>query len=314
MSDHDAFVRQGRARWDALEGLLRKHRLAPAEWSELAAMYRGVCADLSRSRSLPVSDEVRRYLDELAGRAHNRLYRTHTGSGWSILRMAVVEAPAEIRAQWRYFLAASLLFYGPFLAGGLGALWDVEVAATILSTEQLAQMESMYASEEMVRGSGQDAQMAGFYVWNNVGIALRCFATGILAGLGSMFFMVYNGLTIGTVFGYLFHVGNGFNLLAFTAGHSAWELTGIVVSGAAGLLMGHAVVDTGGRTRVGSLRRVAPSLVRLVLGATFLLLVAAAIEGFWSASGWPMAVKFGFGAVQVGLVALWLLLVGRRAG
>jgi len=43
--------------------------------------------------------------------------------------------------------------------------------------------------------------MASFYVYNNVGIAFRCFATGILFGLGSIFFLVYNGLCIGVVAG-----------------------------------------------------------------------------------------------------------------
>ena len=44
------------------------------------------------------------------------------------------------------------------------------------------------------RGGGGDAMMAGFYVYNNVGIAFRCFSTGALAGLGSVFYLVYNGV------------------------------------------------------------------------------------------------------------------------
>ncbi|MCO4748275.1 MAG: stage II sporulation protein M [Proteobacteria bacterium] len=312
MSERDRFVEKGRPRWERLEDLLGQVFLTAKDWSELASLYRGACADLSRARSLSLSDDVHRYLDQLAGRAHNRLYSTRSGSGWSILRMAFVEAPAEIRAQWRFFLLASLLFYGPFFAGAGAALWDVDLAYQILPESQLAQMEAMYDDPDMVRGAGEDASMAGFYIWNNVGIALRCFATGVLGGLGSMFFLVYNGLMIGTVFGYLFSVGNGWNLLAFTAGHSAWELTGIVVSGAAGLKLGFALIVTHGRTRAGSLRRVAPSLARLVLGAAVLLFVAAAIEGFWSASGlWP-SIKFAFGVVQIGIVGLWIALVGGR--
>lgn len=312
MSQRDRFVEKGRPRWDRLEELLGQVFLSAGDWSELAMLYRSSCADLSRARSLSLPDDVHRYLDQLAGRAHNRLYSTRSGSGWSILKMAFVEAPAEIRAQWRFFLLSSLLFYGPFFAGAFAAWWDVELAYKILPESQLASMEAMYADPSMVRGAGEDASMAGFYVWNNVGIALRCFATGVLGGLGSIFFLVYNGLMIGTVFGYLFHVGNGWNLLAFTAGHSAWELTGIVVSGAAGLKLGFAIIVTEGRTRTGSLRRVAPSLARLVLGASVLLLVAAAIEGFWSASSLPPAVKFAFGICQIGIVGLWIAVVGER--
>ena len=155
--------------------------------------------------------------------------------------------------------------------------------------------------------------MAGFYVQNNVGIAFRCFATGALAGLGSIFFLVYNGLIIGATFGYLGNVGLGGNLLEFTSGHSAWELTGICLSGAAGLRLGWAMIVTDGRTFVGSLRRAAPELYRLILGTAVLLLVAAAIEGFWSASPVPRPVKYGFGVVQWFIVGGWLYFGGRRA-
>jgi hypothetical protein len=51
---------------------------------------------------------------------------------------------------------------------------------------------------------------------------------------------------------------------------------------------------------------------RLVVGAAAMLFVAAAIEGFWSASPIPFPLKLAFGFVQIVLVAAWLLLGGRR--
>src|SRR5262249_59601085 len=85
------------------------------------------------------------------------------------------------------------------------------------------------------RSGGENTLMAGFYVYNNVGIAFRCFATGILLGLGSVFFLIYNGLVIGTVLGFVVQAGSGRNILTFVCGHSPFELTAIVIAGAAGL-------------------------------------------------------------------------------
>ena len=116
---------------------------------------------------------------------------------------------------------------------------------------------------------------------------------------------------IGTITGYLHSVGLGGNLMEFTSGHSAWELTGVTVAGAAGLLLGWAVVVTGRRTRLGSLRRAAPALYRLILGTAMMLVIAAAIEGFWSAGPVPRAGKYAFGVVQWCIVGAWLLLGGR---
>ncbi len=313
LADRDAFVGARRTRWNALDRLVRLGPREATEWSELASGYRALCGDLARARQLGLPSDVQGYLDELAGRAHNQLYGVRASSGLGLLRTVAVDFPREVRRQSRFFWLATALFYLPFGVGFLGAVADPTFAADILSAPQLAQLEQMYG-DGIGRGAGADVSMAGFYVWNNVGIAFRCFATGALAGLGSLFYLVYNGLVIGTVAGYLGSVGLGGSLLAFTSGHSAWELTGVVVAGTAGLRLGWSMIVTEGRTRMGSLRAVAPTLYRLVVGATALLMVAAAVEGFWSASPVPVPIKYGFGLVQIAIVASWLLFGGRRSG
>ncbi len=310
--DREQFVAARKPRWERLERLLHTSRsLSGAEWSEVASLYRTLCADLSRAQGLDL-DDVRAHLDDLAARAHNALYGARRRVGVQFLRLVAAEAPAEVRASWRFFLLSNLLFYGPFFVGVVGTLLWPTFAPSILPPDALAQYETMYSQAEVARGSGEDFAMAGFYVFNNVGIAFRCFATGALFGLGSMFMLVYNGLVIGTTFGYLFSVGNGFNLLQFVAGHSSWELTGIVVAGAAGLKLGWALIETQGLTRASSLKKAGPSLFRLVVASAALLFVAAAIEGFWSAGPAPAAIKYVFGAIQWFIVGGWLLFGGRN--
>ena len=313
MKDRDTFIASRRARWDELEAALvgrRRGVQGAADYGDLARLYRAVCADLAMARSLQVPQDVQRYLDELAGRAHNQLYATRGREAPRWIRAALVEFPVELRRNWPFFLASFLLFYGPFFFGGIGALVAPGFASSVLPQAMLQEMEAMYA-EETVRMAGQDAAMAGFYVYNNVGIAFRCFGLGIFAGIGTIWTLFYNGLVLGTVFGFLFSAGVGHNLLGFTSGHSAWELNGIVVSGAAGMKLGWAVIVTNGRTRVGSLKAVGPVLFRLMAGAAVMLLIAAAIEGFWSASPIPRPIKYAFGLSQCVLVFAWLLFGGR---
>ena len=310
--DRDAFIPARRPRWNRLENLLSQRRLRQAEdWSELSKLYRSTCADLASAQARELPRDILAYLDQLSGRAHNRLYAIRRRGGLGIAALLYREFPIELRKQWALFLVANLFFYGPMTVGIVGSLLDSSFAFSILPESQLKAMESMYSSSEMERAAGEDAAMAGFYVWNNVGIAFRCFATGALAGLGSVFYLVYNGLVLGAVKGHLFSVGYGMNLLSFIAGHGPWELTGVVVAGTAGLKLGYAMVVTDGRTRAGSLKAAGPSLYRLVTGATGLLLVAAAIEGFWSAGPVPPAGKYAFGLFQIIIVAAWILLGGR---
>lgn len=308
----ESFVAQRRARWDRLEGLLDRARLGGAtDWAELAALYRDATADLARARTLGMSEEVLSYLDRLSGRAHNRLYGAGRGVGWGFIEDLVHGFPAAMRRQWAFVLAAHLLFYVPFFVGVIGPLTVPGFAQAVLPEAQLEMMEAMY-SETIGRETGQDAAMAGFYVWNNVGIAFRCFATGALFGLGSIFYLVYNGVVLGTVEGFLWQEGRGWNLLDFTIGHTPWELTGIAISGAAGLRMGWALMVTEGRTRLGSLRAASREIYRLILGAAALLLVAALIEGFWSAGPAPTWLKIIVGALGAIAIVLWVLVGGRN--
>jgi len=311
MTERDVFVEHRQVRWKKLETRLAKGASNAGQWSELAALYRGVCADLSAAQSQAMPTDVLRYLDDLAGRAHNTLYGLRAaggGVGW--ISLVAAEFPRELRKEWRFFLVAASLFYMPFLIGMAGPLFDPAFAALILPEAMLADLENSWGSG-VHRSGSQDAMMAGFYVRNNVGIAFRCFATGALAGLGPVFYLVYNGLMIGTVAGYITSVGYGEAFLNFVAGHSAWELTGVVVAGTAGLKMGWAMIVTHGRTRVGSVRATGPSLYRLIVGVIVLLLVAAAIEGFWSGTDMPTAVKVAFGLLQAVIVSVWLLFGGR---
>jgi uncharacterized membrane protein SpoIIM required for sporulation len=229
------------------------------------------------------------------------------------LRLVAADFPRTLRANFRYFSLSLLLFGLPCAVGVVGAMSSPEFAADVLPPQMLHAMADAYSEGFSAgRGSGVDAGMAGFYVYNNVGIAFRCFATGILFGAGSIFFLVYNGLVIGTVTGFVIHAGHGVNILTFMCGHAPFELTAIVISGGAGLQMGHALVDTKGRTRVGSLRRAAPDIFRLIVGAAVMLLIAAAIEAFWSPSAVPAEIKWIVSAALWLLVAGYLGLAGRR--
>lgn len=311
LAEREQFVASRRERWQQLEHLVTNEPKTAIEWSELATCYRAVCADLAAARAVGLPADVQTFLDDLAGRAHNRLYSVRESDiGRSILTDALHGFPRELRRQWPAFLLSSALFYGPLLLGISGALGDAEFAGRVIPAPMLEQMESSYSSD-LVRGFGTDAGMAGFYVYNNVGIAFTVFATGIFFGLGSLFYLVYNGLIIGTVIGHLGSVGLGGNLLTFMCGHAPWELTGICVAGAAGIRMGWAIIATDGRTRLASMREAGPALYRLVLGTAVLLFVAAAIEGFWSAGPVPVWGKYLFSLLQVVIVSVWLLFGGR---
>ena len=316
----DELVKRRRPSWQTLEQRVNAserirgaHDMSPQDVSELAALYRGMAGDLMRVRRDRLGADLERYLDNLASRAHNALYAgTSVGSQFSLTSL-VLDFPGAVRRNGRLFWLATFLFYVPALVAGYAAFVDENYALAVLSQEQLEQIEQMYqANVSEGRQLEANEQMTGFYIYNNIGIAFRCFATGILFGLGPLYYLLFNGLFMGVVEGHLARVGVWENLMAFTSTHMPWELTAIVISGAAGLQMGWSLILTRGRTRLGHLQAHGLELLRQLAGVTVFLTIAAILEAWYSPSSLSYQVKYISGAVGWVLVAVILVAGGRR--
>jgi uncharacterized membrane protein SpoIIM required for sporulation len=170
------------------------------------------------------------------------------------------------------------------------------------------------ASIGRVREAGTDWMMFGFYVRNNIGVAFQCFAGGLFGGLGSVFFLVYNAAHGGAVAGYLTERGLSSTFYSFAATHSAFELTAVVLSGAAGLKVGHALLAPGRRTRRDALAVATRESAVMLYGITAMLLVAAGIEAFWSSARWLAPwIKYSVAGVCWAAVFAYFVGQGRRA-
>jgi uncharacterized membrane protein SpoIIM required for sporulation len=315
-----AFVHRRQKDWNELESLVWRtgreglKKLPADQIARVSPLYRDLCADLSWAQAARYTAPLVDYLGGLTAAAHTLLYgpfartRRARTSIWDTLGAF----PRAVRAHWRAVLLATFLFFVPFAAGTIAALYDPSFAFRIVPEAMLRPLTEAYAKGfDAGRGAGDDAAMAGFYVNNNVGIALRCFALGIFGGLGSAFYLVFNGLAIGAVLGYVASQGAGANILTFIVGHGSLELGAIVLSGGAGLALGWSIIAPGEKTRLASLQGVARDVLVIVCGAAVMLLGAAAIEGFWSGSSMPAPVKRVVGAALFFLVIGFLLFGGR---
>ena len=157
--------------------------------------------------------------------------------------------------------------------------------------------------------------MFGFYIRNNIGIAFQVFASGIFVAVGSLFFIAMNGVMMGAIAGFLTERGLSETFYSFVVTHAAFELTAIVLAGGAGLRVGHSLLSPGRLTRTQALVVAARQSVIIMYGALGMLLIAAAVEAFWSSQTWiPPLMKYSVAAVCWISVLSYLTLQGRRAG
>lgn len=304
-------------------GGLRKP-LAPAtaapDAARLAALYRAACEHLALARSRAYPAHLTSRLEALTQRAHQLIYRRTDYGAARLAQLFLLDFPQAVRAHWRYVLVAGLVFGLPLVLLGLATYLDPGFILTMHDAQTVRGYEEMYGpGAESIgrdRNADTDWMMFGFYVMNNISIAFKCFAGGVFLGIGSLFFLAYNGISAGSLAGYLTARGHGETFYSFVVTHGAFELTAIVLAGAAGLRLGHALLAPGRRTRRAALELAARESAVLVYGVFAMLLIAAGLEAFWSSARWvaPIA-KFTAGGVCWALVITYLVGQGRpRAG
>ena len=314
------------ADWQELEDLLdrvlgRKKTPAshePVRGERIAALYRRACEQLAlaRARSYPAYLVDR--LERLTADAHQVIYQQREFGAAALWRIFARDFPRAVRADAVYVSIAAALFAIPTVVLGVMVYFRPDLVLSVVDAATAAQFEQMYSmvgeSIGRTRDAGDDWTMFGFYIRNNVGVAFQCFASGLAAGVGSIFFLVYNGAMGGAVAGYLTERGLGDVFYSFVVTHGAFELTAIVLSGAAGLKLGHSLLAPGRRTRGQSLVRAAKECVVVIYGVAAMLIIAAALEAFWSSSAWvPHGVKYAVAAVCWLAVLAYFARQGRHA-
>jgi uncharacterized membrane protein SpoIIM required for sporulation len=321
----EQFIAAHEAEWQRLEAWLqkpsRKQNGSPkATPTEFAVLYRQSCQHLALARSRLYSPHLVNRLNRLVLESHQIMYGERRNLLKAIAGYVLADFPARVRQQWRLVLLSALLFYVPFIGMLTAIQVNPDMVYTVMNGTTLRKLEYMYNPEhretlgrDWERQADTDLMMFGYYVKNNTGIGFRTFASGLLFGLGTLFVVLFNALYIGAAAGHLTQLGYNETFWGFVAGHSALELNAIVLSGAAGLQLGFALLAPGRRTRLRALREEAQSALRLMYGAAGMFILAAMVEAFWSPLSWvPVSVKYGAGLAMWGLVLLYFLLGGRR--
>ena len=289
--------------------------LSEPEIDEFTSLYREVSADLARAKTYGASLRLSFHLERLVGEAHNLFYRS-TRSDLGAVSWVRHGFPRLFRRHLAQVSIAAALLFVPAAVAYTGVRSDPEAGRRLVPPAMVTRAEE--ARERLDAGEPYvdvpQVQMSVFssaIMTNNVQVAFFAAAGGILAGIGTVLILVLNGVSIGSVLG-LYHAhGAGPLIWTFVLPHGVLELTAIVVAGAAGLVLGRAIVTPGRRTRGRALREDGRQALALVAGAAFLLVVAGLVEGFVSPARIDGAIKLGFAGLLAACLFAYLAAAGR---
>jgi uncharacterized membrane protein SpoIIM required for sporulation/uncharacterized RDD family membrane protein YckC len=313
----ERLVARKSARWDEFQAMAERaaraglDSFAAEELPDFAARYREVAADLARARTYRADPPVLVRLERLVAAGHNALYRDKRRTGLLVWRFVVRECPAAVVEAWRTVLLAFLVFALPAAGGFLllrerPALAEQVLPDVLLERAEAGQLRQAEGKGYVEEKAERRPLIASKIMTNNITVAFNCFAGGIFAGVGSLVLLAYNGLSIGAVSGHFANVGLLGYLWTFVIGHGVLELFAIWVAGAAGFLLGRALIAPGDLPRSEALTLAGRLALRMIGTVVVLLVIAGLIEGFVSASTWPLGHRLAVSGSSLLLLVAYL--------
>ena len=294
-----AFVVRRKPDWTELERLLDRQgskQLALSELGSLDRLYRRASADLAHAQAFCPGSDVHWYLNQLAGRAYGAIYRGAPERLVAVKRFFLSGFPAAVRANLSYVgLAAGLMLLG-IVIGATTVAIDPNGAQLLVDDELRRWIARRELWTDAALSQHAPGEMATLIFTNNLRVAFAAFAYGATAGIGTVALLVMNGVNVGALIVHCAQNGLGPGILSFISAHGPVELSIISICGAAGLMVGHAMIDPGERPRAEVLRDRALVAVQLVLGCAPFLVGIGIIEGFVSPGTlfpWPLKVALG---------------------
>ncbi|MGH7618350.1 MAG: stage II sporulation protein M, partial [Gemmatimonadaceae bacterium] len=254
------------------------------------------------------------YLGRLVAGAHNLLYRERRAQWTDVFRFIAIDVPTEIRRSVVPIAIAATFLFAPAVIAYTGVVRDPSVAPVFIPTGMLDRAEDGVERAKHGDGYIPDPQifrpvLASQIIANNVQVTIAAFGFGVTAGLGTLYLLLMNGVSLGGVFGLYQSKGILSLLLAFVAPHGVLELSAVCISGGAGLLIAAALILPGPRTRRAALAENSRRAMHLIAASTLFLAVAGSLEGMVSPIPyWPLSLKLVVSAFTV--VLMWIYLRG----
>ncbi|RSK24336.1 stage II sporulation protein M [Hymenobacter metallilatus] len=269
------FLRQNEARWKQYE----QQATGP---EDLAARFIALTDDLAYAQTFYPGSPTTRYLNDLAARQHQALYKNKPESTSRFREFWRRELPLLVARHHRT-LAVSLVLFALFTAiGALSAAYDDTFVRVVLGDAYVNQtIENIERGDPMaIYKSGGETMMFLGITANNIYVALATFALGATLGLGTVYLLFRNGLMLGS-FQYFFYQKGVLLPSVLTIWiHGTLEISAIILAGGAGLVMARGLLFPGTYTRAHAFRESARDGLKLAIGLVPIFIVAGFLEGF----------------------------------
>lgn len=305
-----AFIKQNKEKWLSFETAIFNNDFKNPD--ELASQYIQLINDLSYAQTYYPKSKVITYLNQLAAKAFQKIYKTKREDSNRIVAFWKTEVPL-IMYQYRKFVYIAFMIFTLFTAiGVISAANDGEFVRSILGDEYVNMtLENIEAGNPVaVYKSGSNwGSFIGITV-NNLRVGIIAFILGVFGGLGTVYILFKNCIMLGS-FQYFFYEKNVFwESVRGIWIHGSMEIFAIVIEAAAGLILGASILFPGTHSRFTSFKHGAKTGIKIVISTFPFTFFAGFLEGFITrySQEMPKMISVGIILVTLGCISYYYLI------
>jgi len=275
-----AFLKKNKDKWLLFEAVLDgKKDIEPDKLSDL---YLEITDDLSYASSFYPKSNTSLFLNALAVKAHQKIYKSKKESKNRFISFFKTECPLLFYNYQKQLAIAFLVFVLFTIAGAYSASQDGDFVRLILGDSYVNEtLENIEKGTPMAIYSQAGAsKMFLMITLNNIKVALSTFILGILFCIGSLYLLMQNGIMLGS-FVYFFSEKQ----LLWESSRTIWihgtiEISVIIVAGCAGLVLGSGLLFPKTFSRVNAFKKSAKDGLKIMLSTIPFFIIAGFLEGF----------------------------------
>jgi uncharacterized membrane protein SpoIIM required for sporulation len=317
------FRKEREQSWRELERLLERVErsglpsLTAEELNRLPVLYRSAVSSLSVASAISLDKNLLDYLNALVGRAYVCVYGTKRRVGEAVAEFFRFQFPWVVRRYFAFVAVSMALMVLGTLTGYQMTKADPERYYSFVGG--MAQGRTPESSTEELRevlydagDEGDLSVFATFLFTHNSKVGMLCFALGFAAGVPVIYLLFSNGLMLGAMVALYDSRGLGMEFWAWILPHGVTEIGALCLCGAAGMVLGTAIVFPGRHTRLRNLALHGREVALLAMGAVAMLFFAGLIEGFFRQMVQDVGVRWLVAAVTLVFWSVYFTRAGRE--
>jgi uncharacterized membrane protein SpoIIM required for sporulation len=270
------FIKKNKDRW------LQLQQDAPEDPDEMAAGFTQLVDDLAYAKTFYPSGKITSFINAEASRIYLAIYKNRKEESNRLVTFWKYDLPLTIGKHHRVVLFSFLFFMVFACIGYFVSAKDESVARSIFGDTYVD-----HTQDNIAKGNPFGIYEHGnaFLSWislmiHNIRVSLLMFASGIFCGVPTLYLTIQNSIMLGVFDQFFAARGYGLDFWLVVFVHGTLEITALILSCAAGIVLGKSFLFPGTNRRIDAFKEGAKDGVKIMVGLMPVFGLAAFFEGF----------------------------------